>query len=354
MHRKSIAIELARYASPKGSQIHFELSERCEAWNLPFVREFLDELQLRKVTCHGCTVGLRANDTGDLLCKGWSIASRNNNLLRHLHLPCQKNHKKVPCESGRPAKTAFYTPVFVKKVIEALRQCESWSLVTSELQELPTIQKPVDTTEECQVQDVEVSAEEKLRITKLLKHIHSTTGHGSIDTLVDALRRRGVPDHVLAIARNFRCAICDERKRVAPSRLASLEVVPLKWQVVQCDLGSWHHPITKDKVKFLLMVDEGSRFRIGRILFENSRSQATWNIVQQCFEEHWLATFGKPEVIRVDPEGVWRDEQAEAYCRERGIELSPIPAEAHWQIGIVENAIKSQKTCHDLIGRRIS
>ena len=168
------AIELARYANPKGSQIHFELSERCEAWNLPFVREFLDELQLRKVTCHGCTVGLRANDTGDLLCKGWSIASRNNNLLRHLHLPCQKNHKKVPCESGRPAKTAFYTPVFVKKVIEALRQCESWSLVTSELQELPTIQKPFDTTEECQVQDVEVSAEEKLRITKLLKHIHST------------------------------------------------------------------------------------------------------------------------------------------------------------------------------------
>ena len=79
------AIELARYANPKGSQIHFELSERCEAWNLPFVREFLDELQLRKVTCHGCTVGLRANDTGDLLCKGWSIASRNTNLLRHLH-----------------------------------------------------------------------------------------------------------------------------------------------------------------------------------------------------------------------------------------------------------------------------
>ena len=79
----------------------------------------------------------------------------------------------------------------------------------------------------------------------------------------------------------------------------------------------------------------------GRSLFENSRSQATWPIVRQCFEEHWLAHHGQPESIRVDLEGAWQGEEADAYCRERGISLTPIPAEGCWQIGIVENAIKS-------------
>lgn len=140
--------------------------------------------------------------------------------------------------------------------------------------------------------------------------------------------------------------------------------MPLKWQVIQSDLGSWQHPISRDKIKFILFVDEGSRFRVGRILFTNSRNQATWPVVQQCYEELWLPNFGKPEAIRVDPEGVWRGEEAESYCRERGIDLSPVPAEAHWQVGIVENAIKSHKhvmsslaqefpdmSCHELFAK---
>ena len=114
-------IEVAEYAISRGSFVHWELSERCEAWNLPVISEFVERHQFRKVTCHGCTVGLKASDTGELMCKGWTIASRHEGLLQHLNLPCQKNHKKTPCESGRPKTSAFYTPVFAKKVIDALR-----------------------------------------------------------------------------------------------------------------------------------------------------------------------------------------------------------------------------------------
>lgn len=108
-------------------------------------------------------------------------------------------------------------------------------------------------------------------------------------------------------------------------------------------MGSWYHPISKNKCKFVLFIDEGCRFRAGKILFENSRQQATWPVIQNYFEEHWLAHHGQPECIRVDPAGGWRDEAADVYCRERGINLLPIPAEAHWQVGIVENAIKAVK-----------
>ena len=341
-------IEVATYGRRHGSQVHWELSECCEAWNLSCVQAFLSQLGLQKVTCNGCCVGLRAHDTGDLMCKGWSIATTNSSLLRHLHLPCQRNHKKVVCESGRPAQSAYYTPVFAKKkkVVEALREHETWSVLACELSETTCSEDPLFCVEPCEtalVNDGEISVEEKQRIMRLIRHIHCTTGHGSIATLVNSLKHRGVPERILNLAREFKCVICEERKRTTPHRQATLETVAKKWQRIQCDLGSWTHPQTKHKVKFILFIDEGCRFRVGRILFENSRNQATWPIVRKVFEEAWLASFGQPEEIRADPEGIWRSDEAAAYCQERGIILSPIPAEAHWQIGVVEEAIGALK-----------
>eukprot|EP00435_Cladocopium_sp_Y103_P071048 s167_g36.t1 len=341
------AIDVAMFAAGLGTQIHWELSERCEAWKLPEICQFLETLALQTVVCNGCCVGLKAHDTGELMCKGWKIASKNPCVLRHLHLPCQKNHKKTVCESGRPQSTAYYTPVFVKKVVEALRGQECWSLVASELSSDPQVPckevaLPAVSSEPSEQVKV-LEPREKDRILRMIQHIHSVSGHGSMDTLVKSLQKRGVPEHVLQLARNHQCPICAERKRNAPHRTASLEVIPKRWQVIQSDLGSWTHPITKDKIKFIIFVDEGCRFRVGRILFENSRNMATWPLVQKCFEELWLPYFGQPDTIRVDPEGVWRGNEGDAYCESRGIQLTPIPAEAHWQVGIVENAIRGLK-----------
>lgn len=126
-------IQIAEFARQLGSEIHRELSEKREAWNLPAVSEFVDRQGLRKVTCHGCTVGLRASDIGELMCKGWTIATSHHGVFKHMHLPRQKNHRKIGCESGRPKQSAFYTPVFAKKVIEAMQFHEPWSLVVRDL-----------------------------------------------------------------------------------------------------------------------------------------------------------------------------------------------------------------------------
>ena len=126
----------------------------------------------------------------------------------------------------------------------------------------------------------QVSAQERERILKLIRHIHSVTGHGSMTTMIQALQKRGVPNHVLEVARQFKCSLCEERKRVAPRRPATLEVAPAKWQVIQSDLGSWTNPVNKNKYKFILFIDEGCRFRTGKILFENSRSQAHWPLLR--------------------------------------------------------------------------
>ena len=42
----------------------------------------------------------------------------------------------------------------------------------------------VENSETCLVNDGGISSEEKIKINNLLRHIHSVTGHGSVETLI--------------------------------------------------------------------------------------------------------------------------------------------------------------------------
>ena len=52
------AIEVADSAR-LNAQVHWELAERCEAWKLAEIEEFLHRHAFKKITCHGRAVGLK-------------------------------------------------------------------------------------------------------------------------------------------------------------------------------------------------------------------------------------------------------------------------------------------------------
>ena len=334
------AIQVAKYGRKFGCEIHWELSERCEAWNLQFIQEFVDDLHMDKVTCNGCRVDLRARDSKELLCKGWTIATTSPSMCHHLNLPCQKNHPKGKCDRGRAKHTAFYTSVFAKRVIDAMLAAEDWNAVAKELCFGSGHVESKEVGEVLEQHCFAVSKEEKERILRNLKHIHTVTGHCSNHHLVDALRRRGVAGEVLDLARNFQCPICDEMKKPDARLPATLEYVPKKWQVVQTDVADWRHPEHDTNHKFVIFVDEGTRYRTGQIL---PGKGAPFADLKKAFDAHWIQHHGKPEILRFDPCGAWRSKAAEEFLANENIEPGEIPAEAHWRIGLVEVSIRIVK-----------
>ena len=54
-------------------------------------------------------------------------------------------------------------------------------------------------------------------IHKQLYQLHAATGHGSVRNLVDALKKRGVSNRVLELAKNFQCPVCSEKHKVSTS-----------------------------------------------------------------------------------------------------------------------------------------
>ena len=54
--------------------------------------------------------------------------------------------------------------------------------------------------------------------------------------------------------------------------------------------------------------------------------------------------FGKPKRVRVDSEGSWISEAAAVFLGKESVLLEPIPGQAHWQTGLVKEAIRGLKT----------
>ena len=181
------------------------------------------------------------------------------------------------------------------------------------------------------------------QIRRQLYLLHAATGHGSVRHLIQALRRRNASARVLELAKTFECSSCKERQRVQPRRMSSLEPLPPKWHTIAADIGHWENPQTHEKHQFMVIIDEGSRFRAARTLTQGSRQSPSAAQCLQYLREGWCQYFGDPKCLRLDPAGAFRSQAVEDFCDRRHIYLDLIPGEAHWQIGVCEQAVQGIK-----------
>ena len=75
----------------------------------------------------------------------------------------------------------------------------------------------------------------------------------------------------------------------------------------------------------MLIIDEGSRLRIARILTQGSKQQPGAAACLEYLQEGWMQYFGKPSFLRLDPAGASRSQAAEGFCDRRGIVLDVAP-----------------------------
>lgn len=127
--------------------------------------------------------------------------------------------------------------------------------------------------------------------------------------------------------------------RPDPRRVATLEVILKKWKMVLSDCAVWRHPKKDSRTVIGLMMEQGSRFLVGKILVEGTTKNPKAEQYQRFFEENWQPYFGCPDVLRFDAEGTWRARGLDEFFGEKKIMLDPIPGDAHWHISPLERSI---------------
>ena len=181
-------------------------------------------------------------------------------------------------------------------------------------------------------------------LTPHLQSIHSSCGHCSHETLVRAPRRKGAKPLIIKLARDFVCPSCQEIQNQRPHPVASLEAIPPTWQSIQIDQAEWSHPSDNLKYKFSVIIDEGCHLKVAKMLYHKTNNDphrnSVWTELRDFYLEQWVCYVGKPKRVRVDSEGSWMSEAAAEFFGKESVMLEPIPGQAHWQTGLVEEAIR--------------
>ena len=373
------------YCAQHGIPVTWEWPETCDAWRLPMVQRVFAKYSPWFVVVKGCRVQLTDGKTGGLMGKGWKLATTHDGIAKLMDLPCKCVSKHVPCEGKLTRQTAYYTKDFAKRVCRALLQPHDTRSLFHEIrgeQKGAHFHKGFPKECTCQVvhhpksnlacslcelgnemceplslvgeEDVEeetpLTEEEKEQCIRKIALLHRNSGHGPMEHLVKALEARHTDPRVVALAKQYECSVCKELSRQVPRPRVSLEPLPPKWSTVQVDNAHWTHPKTHERVQFTIMIDEGSRFRVGKVMCKGPGGVKADQLIQ-FYQENWKPVFGKPVKLRMDPAGPWRSNSTVEYFDKELIELDVIPAEAHWGMSHVERAIACTKHIMSKLGR---
>ena len=375
---------VAHYAIQKGSHVHWEWSQKSHAWRLPLIQKLQEKYQFWVSVTNGCQVNLRDPKSGKLLHKGWKVMTTHKRVSELLDLPCRcpRSVEHAKCEGNLTGQSAYYTPEMVKRVVLGMCQEMNLGSLTDEMNGKTTFCSSFGVGVMCVCEDlkyhgsqqecgacventflekretamvhgetenktVETEKGDKGISDEHIKHqlyrLHAATGHGHVRHMIDALQKRGASERVLKLAKQFVCPICQEKGRVQHKHVSTLEPLPPKWSTISADGGKWIHPVTGEHVEFLLIIDESSRFRTGKIMCKGKHKTMNAGMFLSYLDEGWCQYFGTPQAIRLDPAGAFRSNEVERYCDLHGIYLDFIPGEAHWKLGVCEQAIQGTK-----------
>jgi len=375
-----------------GIHVSWEWSQRCQAWRLPLVQKLMKKYNLFTAVVTGCRVNLRDPKSQKLLSKAWKVMTTHQRLSEVLQLPCLcgKHYQHARCEGGLAGMTSYYTPEMVRLVVKGMSQelkpetlnkelrgerdhlvvsfgegllcvCEGLECHGSEVPcgfclGNPQGSNPKDKLDVQGYQETDtkqnewalagrqlVSEKDVKEIDRKIALLHAATGHGSVSNMLVALQKRGARPEGLERVKQFRCSICEESRKLNHKHVASLEPLPPKFATLCADGGHWVHPGSHDEYEFLMLIDEGSRFRVGKVMKKGKHQTMSAPQFLEFLREGWIQYFGRPTTLRLDPAGAFRSHELINFCDENQIFLDVIPGEAHWKIGTVEQAIKGVK-----------
>ena len=179
-----------------------------------------------------------------------------------------------------------------------------------------------------------------LELRKDIEKIHRNLGHASADQLEKLFRDANVSDEAFSALKHFRCDACDRLKRPPSKRRVAVNHAETFNDIVSVDVNFWKVIFkeslrVKTTLKVLNIVDAVSGVHIA-IQIADQTAENIW----KAFATGWLRWAGSPRGLRVDPHS---SQLARGFFDEaegRGIFVEPTPAEAHWQMGQVENTAR--------------
>ena len=188
--------------------------------------------------------------------------------------------------------------------------------------------------EEQRALDLATEEERETDRTIMVSRLHLELGHSDPRGMINSLRRKHAHRLIIATAKKFSCSACEEsqRRRLRPVAARDLHE---PGTCLQVDHFEWRQPVLNLHVLGTIMVDAGSRavsVTIHRVMdTEHGLGNVTCEILLNTLLNHWIKYCGKPDIVRTDPEGAFRDQGFRRGLAAKSIRLDIDPGDASWK-----------------------
>ena len=196
-------------------------------------------------------------------------------------------------------------------------------------------------------QDVEVKNGEELTETKHVEHgekfralskeeqqwirkIHKNLGHPGASKLMNVLKGQNVDSRLIDAIPDFHCSTCHELSQPKRARPATLPEDREFNDCIGCDLIVWTSKHGK-QFKCIHFIDAATNFHQAVQVHQTDALS-----LFEGFRQAWLHWAGPCKQMIIDNESGLCSEQFSNLAQSEDIQLRPIAAYAHWQLGKTE------------------
>ena len=293
------------------NEIFCEWPFRCRGWREPFVGQFFEKLHdLGKDTFDGRIDGCRynmKNSEGFLVKKSWNVRTTCAAFCSEFRLKTRVGGHNHAWLQGEETTRSSYYPVNLTNSIARnwidggsncgqQRRARYWILSWNCLEKSRCLQR----LNKMQILENLNRIRQRLRQSHLLKSVNCgrQSWHGFIE-----------PEDILRVgtwlacsemhsfldgrsrwpwALDYKCSACEESRLVSQCSKqvppASTRPLPQAWEHVTMDVSEWEVPESPVKVKFLVMTDVATRFRMVETPFvynyDKARSESTDDMIR--------------------------------------------------------------------------
>ena len=388
MHKKLMRFLLENLRGHPEVELYWEWPRRCRGWKEAHMLEFQDMIQKhlgREVyfcKLDGCRFGLKS-DNGNHIQKSWTILTTDQIFYNRFRLQvCLKNHQHEHIQGVETSKSAYYPVSMCKAIARDWRKQlipERWlsylwtaPVINDSFAELyagdihpevpagDALAVPPGVAPDAPDQDQEgldqeadpgePSAEDREKWRVQLVRFHRAAGHPTSRNMARMLADAQLPRWKIQECLNYRCPVCEEvkpggisSKQVSP---ASVHELPEPWEQLGIDVAEWEVPGINAKVKFVLLMDMATRYKVTEVLFETKHGEIkveSANDMVRVVTLRWLADKPRPKWIIPDNAKSLTAKRFEEFMGDLGIAVGFPPAHESWAHGLVERGIQQVK-----------
>lgn len=400
MHKKVFDYLLWILEHDPNVEIYWEWPLRCRAWKATHMEQFMQRLQrlgcdLFYCRIDGCRYGMKSQK-GNFIQKSWCVMTTDFQFHQRFRLKtCLRNHEHEWLHGTETSRSAYY-PVamcraiadFWKKqffperwlrmlwtapvpldpfseMIEAPQIAHVEGSPDEELGEAPELPQLPDGEEEPDLMpesEPQPSGEEIKQWEIKLAKFHKSAGHPTARNMARMLSDAKLPRWKIKMALKHKCPVCEElkpggssSKQISP---ISVRQLPEPFQHIGIDVGDWECPSfgNKFKVKFALMIDIATKYRVVEPLFRAEHGTIKVENADdmiRTFTTRWLVDKPKPLVVIPDNAKSLTAQKFCDFLADLQIEVNFPPDHESWAHGIVERAIQQVKETASLIAQSL-